>query len=308
MSRRADKPISDQRVVATSVSVSVVDVTLNIIVALVTNSTVMLSQALQGLSDLITGGILLLGVRRSRRKPDAAFQFGYGRELFFWVLIASIIMFAGTGGASVYFGYQQIIDPTPVDHVWLAFVMLSIGAITNGYAFLLSLRRLYQQGAKRSWWRHLLASSIVETKATFVIDFLGTSAALFGFIALFAFALTGEARFDGIGSVVIGVSMMAAALLLIRDIRDLIVGRSVDRDTSQQIVSAVETVSGVQAVLDLRTMYLGSEKLLVIVEVHLKDGLDTDTIEQITDHVKHSVTRLVPIVHHIQVEVETPED
>lgn len=83
--------------------------TLNAVVAALTGSTVMLSQALQGLSDLIAGIILYVGVRRSKRQHDERFQLGYGREIFFWVLIAGIVMFAGTGAASVYFGYRQIV-------------------------------------------------------------------------------------------------------------------------------------------------------------------------------------------------------
>lgn len=78
------KQISDIRVVATSAIVSCFDIVLNIIVAIVTNSTVMLSQALQGLSDLVTSGVLFFGVKRSKRDADKRFQFGYGREVFFW--------------------------------------------------------------------------------------------------------------------------------------------------------------------------------------------------------------------------------
>lgn len=300
------KPISDFRVVATSVTVSTLDVVLNLIVAILTGSTVMLSQALQGLSDLITGGILFIGVRRSKRAADQKFQFGYGRELFFWVLIASIIMFAGTGGASVYFGYQQIIDPSPVEHVWVALLMLIFGGSTNFYAFRLSLSRLREQGGGL-WLKHLLSSSIVETKATFLIDFLGTFAAFLGLVSLGLFVLTNNAQFDGMGSVLIGTSMMCAALLLIRDIRDLIVGRAVDKSVSHEIISAVEGIEGVHDVLDLRTMYLGSEKLLVVVEVHLHDGMHTDDIETLIDTIKQQVQSLVPIVHHIQIEVETPD-
>ncbi len=299
--------ISDIRVVATSAVVSTLDVVLNIVVAIFTGSTVMLSQALQGLSDLITGGILYVGVRRSSRKADHRFQFGYGREIFFWVLVAGIIMFGGTGMASLYFGYQQIVRPDGIENVWLALAMLAFGFTTNLYAFRLSLRRLKQMSHKAHWWRHLVASSIVETKATFVIDFLGTLAAALGFIAIAIFMLTGDARFDGVGSVVIGLAMMTGAILLMKDVRDLIVGKSVDADTSKKIIKTARAIDGVNDVLDLRTMYLGSNKLLVVMEVHLDDGLDTDTIERITDKIKHKVQTLVPIVHHIQVEIETPD-
>lgn len=302
------KRISDFRVVTTSTLVSVSDVALNLLVSVITGSTVMLSQALQGLSDLVTGAILFLGVKRSRRNADQRFQFGYGREVFFWVLVAGIIMFIGTGGASLVFGYRQVMNPDIITNVWLAFVMLIIGFSTNFYSFRLSFRRLKQRSGRDGIWKHLINSSIVETKATFIIDFLGTIGAVFGFIALLLFVVTGNAQFDGFGSIMVGISMMVGAFLLMRDVRDLIIGKAVDDKTSRRIVKVARTIDGVDDVLDLRTMYLGSERLLVILEVHIEDNHDTNEIEKITDEIKHHVQRLVPIVDHIQVEIETPDD
>lgn len=301
--------ISDIRVVGTSVLVSVSDVGLNALVAFLTGSTVMLSQALQGMSDLITGVILFFGVRSSKRKPDQRYQFGYGREVFFWVLIAGIMMFLGTGGLSLFFGIQQFLNPDPVENLPVAFIMLVFGFSTNAYAFSLSVRRLYEASAGgRKWWREILRSSIVETKATLLIDFLGTLASVLGLTALGVYVLTGNASFDGIGSIAIGLSMMLGASVLIRDVRDLIVGRSVEPQVAEDIMIAARSIPGVEEVLDLRTMYLGSAKLLVILEVHMQDNLHTGQIEKIVDKVKATIKEEVPLVHHIQVEVETPED
>lgn len=302
------KQISDVRVVATSLTVSVSDVLLNLLVATFTGSTVMLSQALQGLSDLVTGGILYLGVKRSKREADLRYQFGYGREIFFWVLIAGMFMFIGTGAFSFYLGYQQFTNPHAIEYAGVAFATLIWGFITNLYAFSLSIRRMHRSDIARGWWHQLLRSSIVETKATLLIDFLGTVAAFLGFAALLTYVFTGNVQFDGIGSMVIGFSMMLVSVLLIRDVRDLIVGRAIDPEVSERIIGATQTVQGILAVLDLRTMYLGSAKMLVIIEVHVQDGLDTDKIEAVVDKVKTVVQQNVPQVHHIQVEVETPDD
>lgn len=299
--------ISDLRVVATSFLVSVSDVILNFVVAFFTGSTVMLSQGLQGLSDLITGGILFVGVKRSKRKADQLYHFGYGREVFFWVLMAGILMFLGTGGLSVYFGWQQFTNPNPVENIWLAFAMLTFGLCTNGYAFSLSLRRLHKLRPGVNWWHQLLSSSVVETKATFLIDLLGASAALLGLVALATYVITGNPSFDGLGSLAIGVSMMLVASLLIRDVRDLIIGKAVEPEVIERIIGAAQSVHSVKSVLDIRTMYLGSEKILVILEVHVLDGLETDEIEMIVDNVKEVVQENVPEAHHIQVEVETPD-
>lgn len=299
--------LTDKKVVTTSTLVSISDVTFNFIISLVTGSTVMLSQALQGLSDVITGLILYIGVRRAQKQPDYKYQFGYGRELFFWVLVAGIIMFFGTGSASVYFGYQQFTNPSQIEHVSLAFGMLIFGFITNGYALSLSIARIRQQGVSKKWWSQLLRSSIVETKATFIIDCLGVISTIFGFGALLMFIATNNPQFDGIGSMIIGLTMMGAAVILIKDVRDLIVGKSVDPETADRIKRVTHHISGVNEVLDLRTMYLGSAQLFVILEVHIEDGHTTDTIEKIIDEIKAKVQKEIPLVEHIQVEVETPE-
>jgi len=301
------KKISDVRVVATSFSVSIIDVVFNFIVAMFTGSTVMLAQALQGTSDLITGGILYFGVKRSKRTATSLYQFGYGREVFFWVLMAGILMFIGTGGLSFYFGWQQFTNPQQIENVGLAFAMLLIGITANGYALSLSVHRLKYLYKGFSWWHQLRHSSAAETKATFLIDVLGTSSAVFGIVALAASVLTNNPQFDGLGSMVIGLSMMAMSLLLLRDVRDLIVGRAVEPHIAERIIGAAQSVKGVQAILDLRTMYLGSSSILVILEVHLHDGLETNEIEAITDNVKEVVQENIPEVHHIQVEIETPD-
>jgi len=305
----AKKKLSDIKVVLTSSVVSVGDVAINLTAGIITGSTVMFAQALQGLSDLITSGMLLYGVGRSKQKKNTRFQFGYGREIFFWVLMAGIIMFLGTGVISILMGYRQFSEPQAIESVYLALGILVFNLFTNGYAFSLSIRRLKEQSSKNSsWWSRVLHSSVVETKATFFIDLLGTIAALIGLCAIAALILTGDARLDGIGSMAIGVAMMLAAVFLIHDVREFIVGRAASPQLEEDITRSVETNSHVQRVLDLRTMYLGSGKLLIIIEVHLKDNMTTDSIERAIDSIKSNVNKSIPGSHHIQVEVETPDE
>lgn len=301
------KPLSDLRVVITSSLVSVGDVVLNLVAGIFTGSTVMFAQALQGLSDLITSGLLLAGVSQSRKSSSKRYQFGYGREIFFWVLLAGLVMFIGTGSLSLYMGYRQFTQPGEIEHIYWALALLVINICTNSYAFSLSLRRLRQQHPRAKWAWRLRHSSVVETKTTFFVDMLGMSAGVLGLLALTIFFITGDARYDGLGSMAIGLSMMGASIYLIGDVRQFIVGRSADPEAIKKIRRAVMTVPDVQEILDLRTMYLGSGSLLIILEVHLQDGLDTDNIEQISDQIKQKADHAIPGKHHIQVEIETPD-
>jgi len=139
-----------------------------------------------------------------------------------------------------------------------------------------------------------------------VLDLLGTTAAVFGFVALGLYALTGDSRFDGAGSVAIGLVTAVLSIMLISSVKDLLVGRSATSDIEDRIRQAALEVEGVKRVLDLRTMYLGSVRLLVNLEVYMEGGLETRQIEGLIDEIKRRVKKRAPIVHHIQVELETP--
>jgi cation diffusion facilitator family transporter len=298
--------ISARRVIITSFAVDFLDLVFNITVAIFTGSVVMLAEALQGGADLVTSGLLLIGLKQSKRRANRQFRFGYGRELFFWILMAGMTMFCVTAVFSVYFGLQRIFHPSAVTNIPLAFVILAIGLCTNLYAFQLSLRRLRAAVPASATWRQIVRSALVETKATLILDGMGSAAAAFGLLSLTLYHFTGNQIFDGVGAVIIGVFTGAAALLLIADVKTLLVGKGVEPATQKQIRQAVLSFPEVRSVLDLRTMYLGVDMLLINLEVHLAADMTTTDIEVLMDDIKAKVQREVPGTRHIQIEVETP--
>lgn len=298
--------VTEKQAVGTSLAVSVVDVLFNVFVGVITGSVVMFSQALQGLSDLVTAGILYFGVLQSQKAPDKQHPLGFGREVFFYVVLAGLFMFIGTGLFSVFLGLQQIIDQQAIDTAWLALLTLSFGFISNGYSFNVSRKRLGINFLKKRDRRRLVSSSLVETKATLLVDSLGTLSAVFGLMSISMYILTGSVIFDGLGAIAIGLMMMFSSTLLIYDTKSLIVGRSITPEVQQTILNACKKLNGVNDVLDLKTLHLGSGKLLVILEIHFVDELTTDQIEKLSDDIKQAVKRKVPQASTVQVEAETP--
>lgn len=299
--------ISGYRAVVISSLVSVGDVLLSFIAAAITGSTVMLSQGLQGFADLTTTLFLLLGVKRSKRAATATHPFGFGRELFFWVLIASLFAFLFSGGVASFRAIQQIIDGSPIESVYVAFIVLFIGSITNGYSLATSYRRISQNAGGRSLFSYMRRSSLVETKMTLLVDFMGALSAVLGLIALSVYAITGNPVYDGIGALVIGLLTATGALFVIIDLHDLIVGRSPSTEVIENIRKAAQSVKGVNEVLDLRASSVGSGQVLALLEIHFADNKTTDEIEKITDEIKEKVLAKVPQVAQVQVEAETPD-
>jgi cation diffusion facilitator family transporter len=294
----AKKAVSAQRVVATSFIVDLSDVGLNIAAAVLSGSVVMLTEGLQGSADLLTSGLLWIGIKRARRRANKQYPFGFGRELFFWALMAGVSMFILTAGMSFYFGLQRFLNPQPLHNLGFAYFSLVIGLVTNLYAFNLSRRRLnlpFRQPYRAL--HNLRQSNLIESKSTLTLDAMGSTASFLGLIALLLYGLTGNSRFDGIGAMIVGIASAVFAVLLIVEVRDMI---------EQQISATALSVEGVKKVLDLRTMVLGAEDLLVNIELHLDPTLTTTQIENLTDQVKARIKRSVAEVRHIQVEVETP--
>lgn len=300
--------ISAKRVILTSFIVDFSDLLLNMAVAYVSGSVVMLAEALQGGADLLTSGLLLFGWKRASRRANSRYRFGYGRELFFWILMSGVVILILTSTLSFTLGLGRILNPQPIHYVGWSLIILLIGLATNFYALKLSLRRLIQPETNLSRWRRVVTSDLIETKATLILDTMGTLAAFSGLVALSITAITGDVRFDGFGSMIIGVITAVLAVLLMWEVKEMLVGKSASPEVETAIQNATKGIGGVLAVLDLKTMYLGSERLLVNIEVHLAPNLMTQDIEQLVDQIKDRVKREVPMVKHIQVELETPSD
>jgi len=303
---QTEPQISDERVVKTSIKVDIIDVLLNAAVALITGSMVMLAETLQGISDLIVDGLTYIGMKRSKQLPTEKHPLGFGRELYIWSLFATLVMFLFLTGLTLYFGFQRFINPEPVDYIFLAYLVLIISLFTNGYSFSLAFRRILQG---RPFWRIKQAfsqSTFLETKITFVSDLLGTTAAIFGLSALILYRITGSSRFDGLGAIAIGFLMAFFSFWLLKHVRDFIIGVSASEETKKQIKKAALEIEGVRDVLDLKAMVIGSNRLLVNLEVHMAPGLMTEEIEKIIDKIKDNIRGKVPSAYHIQVEIETP--
>lgn len=295
-----------RKVILTSFFVDVTDLLLSLGVALISGSVVMITQVLEALADLLASGFLYIGLRRAMRKEDRGHPFGYGREIYFWALLSALIMFGITSTVSTYLGWQRFNKPEPISNVPIAVIVLLITLATNGYAFTVSLKRLLRNRDIKHIIRIFFVSSLVETKTTFILDLLGTLASFWGVIALLIYLFTGDARYDGAGAMMIGVTLGIFSIFLLFGIKDLLVGRSASPEIEERIKKAALSVDEVESVLEIKTLHVGPERLLVNLDVNMEDNLSTQNLEMLIDKIKERIRSEVPSVKYLQVELETP--
>lgn len=306
MSTEKPEVISTGRTLVTTLLVDLSDVVMNIVVAAFTGSTVMLAEAMQGFADFTSVCLLILGHKRAKKHSTRDYPFGYGKELYFWALISAFIIFSITASFSIYFGWQNIVHPEPINHIYVAYAVLLIAMSTNMYAFRLSAIKILDGKKIRYIWKAFFSSQHIATKITYVLDLMGSMSAALGLVALVLYQVTGVQRFDGIGAVLIGFMLATLAFILLISIKDLITGHSAPPSVRAKIRRIALSHPAVTDIPDLRTMIIGPEKYLINLDVHFKDGLDTDSIEEIIDEIKANIKNEVPGAYHIQLEPETP--
>jgi cation diffusion facilitator family transporter len=300
----ARKPITTRRVLITSLFVDVIDVVTNLVIAIITGSAVMLVETLQGMADLTSVCMLLIGSKRSHRRATKLHPFGYGKELYFWSLLSAFIILVVTASISFYFGYRQLTGGEPIEHLGLAYAILCIAVATNGYAFRLSARKLLGHRPLNDLPKVFLESSEVVTKTTTVLDAMGTLSAVLGLAALIIYGITGNSEFDGIGAMVMAVVLAVLSVLLLVGAKGLVTGQSAPESVEHKIREIALDAPEVKAILSLRTMILGSDKLLVNMEIHMQDGLTTDQVEDVIAQIEFRVKVIAGRKTQIYIEPE----
>lgn len=297
--------IPAKKVLLVSFLVDFTDLILGVIVTILSGSVVMLSQAMEGAADLVSSGLLVFGLDRSKKQADSAHPFGYGRELYFWTLISALIMLSITATLTFYFGFQRFLHPQPLHNTLLATLVLLFTAGTNGYALSLSLRRLLHGRPINKFWTIFYQSSLIETKTAFVLDLMGTTASVLGFIALVFYGITQNSHFDALGAMTIGLALAFFAIMLLLAIKDFLIGKSIPIQTIELIKKAAQKVPEVRSVQDLKATHIGPDKILINIDINAQNNLTTDELEKVIDNVKDEIRKDLPSASHIQVELKS---
>ena len=279
--------------------------TAKLVAALVTGSSAMLAEAARSFADTGNQVNLLIGLRLGRRPPDPDHPFGYGMERYFWTFMASIFMFVVGGSFSIFQGVNRLLHPAEVEHILINYTILGVAVVFESMAFTIAIRSL-----SRPLRRYGLWGAVRRTKdPTIFIVLFEDSAALIG-IALAAaglvlYQITGLSLFDALASLFIGILMVAVALILGYETRSLLLGESASPETQTKIIRAITSVPEVESILELLTMHLGPDDILVAVDLNLKDNLTTDQVEAVVDLIEERIRQVVPQARRIFVECET---
>lgn len=264
---------SDTKHIFQSLAVNVSIAIAKGIAAVFTGSGAMLAETLHSSADCTNQLLLLLGVKTARRPPDESHPLGYGRTLYFWSFIVALLLFSGGGVFSIYEGVHKFSNPEPVENVWLGLAILGFSILMEGWATLGNLRQMKERRGSMSLFEYLKKTKDSDLIVVFGENSAAVLGLLFAILAMVLSWRTGDGRWDAVGSMLIGVVLVAVAVFLGREIMSLLVGESADPRIEKVVRERVAADSNFDGLLRIITLQQGPGEVVLAMKVKVKDGL-----------------------------------
>jgi cation diffusion facilitator family transporter len=270
----------------------------------ISKSSAMISEAVHSLIDSINELLLLYGIHRSNKEKDKMHPFGYGRELYFWSFIVSILIFALGAGVSFYQGYQHLKHPSLSNKLSWNYIVLAFAFLFDGGSFVIALREFNKTRREKSLWQDIRKSKDPSNFAVLFEDGAAVLGLLVVFSCLYIGEKTGNPYLDGIASLLVGLILTAASVLLARESRSLLIGEGISAQTEQQIAGLIKKFPQVTAVKRMFSIYQSPDEVLLVMILSFKPEITTAELNETITQIKKEIGGKYAKISHILIQPE----
>jgi cation diffusion facilitator family transporter len=281
---------------------------------LLTGASSMLAEAIHSVADSGNQCLLLLGGRQARRRPTAEHPFGYGRERYIYAFIVSIVLFSVGGLFALYEAYHKghelhATHGHPEDSLldsrwaWVPIVVLLAAIVMEGFSFRTAIRETrHVKGDATTYWSFVRRAKQPELPVILLEDFAALLGLGFALLGVGLSLLTNNLWFDVIGTALIGLLLVAVAVVLGIETKSLLLGESASAATELRIISAIESVDGVERIVHIKTMHLGPDELLVAAKIAVPAADSAAEVALAIDAAEETIREAEPIARLIYLE------
>lgn len=244
------------------------------VAAFITGSGAMFAEAIHSASDSGNQVLLLWGLKRAKRPPSMEHPLGHGKEIYFWSFIVALMLFSIGGLVSINEGLHKLQHPEPLEQPWIAVGVLLFAAFAEGSALYGCIREVNKTRGDQSlwqWFRNSRQSELIVIFGEDLAALMGLSAAL---AAVVATMVTGDPTWDALGSCAIGVLLIVIAILLGKEVKDLLVGQGVEEHIRKDMIDFLEQQEEVGKVFNIVTLQMGPDTMVAVkAQLTAADGL-----------------------------------
>jgi cation diffusion facilitator family transporter len=271
----------------------------------ITGSSAMFSEAIHSVVDTGNQVLLLYGMKRADRPPDARHPFGYSMELYFWTFVVAILIFALGAGLSIYEGVNKLSNPAPIHKPVVNYIVLIIAMLFEGGAWWVAFREFRKTKGALSYLKAVQRS---KDPTVFTVLF-EDSAAMLGLMAAFIgiglAQITGNPIFDAIASIVIGIILACTAALLSYESKGLLIGEAARPQVIGSIRKIVNHHEGIISINELLTMHFGPRDILLCLSVDFVDGISASEVEALISGMEADIKSIHPEITRVFIEAQS---
>jgi cation diffusion facilitator family transporter len=278
------------------------------VVALFTGSASMLAESAHSWADTGNEVFLVVADRRARREPDDSHPLGYGREAYVWSMFAAMGLFTAGAVVSVWNGVTKLLEPGgEASYTW-AYIVLAIAFVLEGISFRQAFRQT--RGEAHDLERHVMQHALATSDPTLRAVFAEDAAALIGLViaglGIWLHQLTGDAAYDAAGSILVGLLLGVAAVILINRNLRFLTGQESDPRTRDEVLRRLKEMPEVERVTYLRLEFVGPRQLLLVARIDLAGEQPETSVAYMLRELENRVES-DPFVREAFLTLATPE-
>ena len=269
----------------------------------ITGSAGLLAESGHSLADTGNQALLMLGSKRGKRPADRAHPFGYGSERYFWAFVVALVLFSMGGLFALYEGIDKLRHPHKVDNVAVAFVILAIAIGLETFSLRTAVKESNPLRTNGMTWVQFIRTSKAPELPVVLLEDVGAEIGLaFAIVGLTVAELTGNPRWDAVGSMAIGVLLVVIAFVLAAEMKPLLIGEAATDSDVALITAALRSSADVNSIIHLRTVHLGPDDLLVAAKVDFEHSLSVEQLAEAIDKAEVALRAAVPKTITIYIE------
>ena len=264
-----------------------------------TNSSSMIAEGIHSTVDTTNQILLLYGLKRSVKPPDKYRPFGYGKELYFWSFIVSIMIFGLGGVLSISQGITHIIHPEPLGNPWWNYLVLALSFVFEGISLFIAIKEFDKTRNGISWWKAIIKS---KDPSGFLVLFEDGAAVLGLLIVFILMVLSHNLNMpflDGLASIFVGLLLVFVSFILARESRSLLMGEGFAPETQQKIENFINQDQDVISLISQLSTYQSPKEVLLMLIIEFDDNLSTKVITAAIERLRENIKSTFPLVKFV---------
>ncbi|WP_127792145.1 cation diffusion facilitator family transporter [Agromyces sp. LHK192] len=274
----------------------------------VSGSASMLAEGIHSVADSGNQLLLLLGGRRAKRAADKEHPFGYGRERYVYAFVVSIILFSVGGVFSLYEGVEKLTHPHELTNAWLPLLVLVIAIGLESFSLRTAVKESNHVRGNQSWVQFVRRAKAPELPVVLLEDIAALTGLVFALLGVGLTVLTGDPMWDAIGTIAIGLLLVAVAVVLGIETKSLLVGEGAGDDDLEKIEQAILSGDEGLRIIHMKTLYLGPDELLVGAKLGFPEDQKLLEVAAATNAIEQRIRAAVPAARVIYIEPDVYVD